>query len=145
MSAEQRKSERLDAEYLITVRVEGGNPAKAFARARMTNLSQGGLCFVVPHQLKQDQKLDIDLPASRPVVRLRSRVIWCRPQRDQFSVGAEFVAMSEALRTRLVEMHRAIVEYQKANNTSGAAVMDAQKAAVEWLNLYAEKYLAGVS
>jgi hypothetical protein len=144
MSAELRKTERLDAEYLITVRVEGDNTANAFARAKMNNLGQGGLCFVAPHQFRPDQKLDIDFPASRPVVRLKARVIWCRPQRDQFSVGAEFVAMSEALRTRLIEMHRAIVEYQKMNNASGAAVMDTHQAAVEWLNLHAETFLAGV-
>lgn len=145
MSIDLRKSERLEAEYFITVRVEGASAAQAFAKAQMTNLSQGGMCFIFPHRLMQDQKLDIDFPFNRPVVRLKSRVVWCRPQRDQFSVGAEFAGISEALRTRFVEMHRAIIEYQKASNASGAAAMDAHQAAIEWLKQYAEQFLAGIS
>jgi len=52
VSIEHRKSERLDAEYLITMRIEGEPPATAFARGKMTNLSRGGLCFLGPYALK---------------------------------------------------------------------------------------------
>lgn len=145
MSIEHRKSERLDAEYLITMRIEGEPPATAFARGKMTNLSRGGLCFLGPYALKKDQKLEIDFPAAEPVVKLSASVVWCRPQRDQYSTGAEFIGMSDALRTRLIEMHRAIVEYQKMNSASGMTGMDAQQAAAEWLTLYAKSFLAGVT
>jgi hypothetical protein len=50
MSIDLRKSERLEAEYFITVRVEGASAAQAFAKAQMTNLSQGGVCFIFPDQ-----------------------------------------------------------------------------------------------
>lgn len=144
MSVEQRKSERLEAGYFITVRAEGVTAAQAFAKAQMTNLSQGGLCFVTPYRLERAQKLEIDFPALKPVARLTARVVWCRPQREEFSVGAEFTVMSEALRTRLIEMHRAIIEYQKMKNAEGGVVLDAQDAATEWLNLYADKFLSTV-
>lgn len=144
MSIDNRKSERLEAGYAITVRAEGATAAQAFAKAQMTNLSKGGLCFLNPYRLERAQKLEIDFPALKPVAKLTARVVWCRPQREEFSIGAEFAAMSEALRTRLIEMHRAIIEYHELKNSAGGPVVDAQEAATEWLGLYAEKFLSGV-
>lgn len=138
MSIEQRESERLDASYIVTVRLASAKQSDS--TASMTNLSRGGLCFVSTLNLRQGDRVDIDLPSSRPVATLKAKVIWCRPQRDRFSVGAEFVEMSDARRTRIIEMHRAICTYQKMNNPSG----DTQQAAAEWLSLHAEKFLAGM-
>jgi hypothetical protein len=104
MSIEKRESERLDASYIITVR----SARQSDNAASVTNLSRGGLCFVSILNLRQGDGVDIDLPSTQPVVTLKARVIWCRPQRDKFSVGAEFVEMSDARRARIIEMHRAI-------------------------------------
>ena len=137
MSIELRESERLDASYIVMVRLAG---AKQFdAAASMTNLSRGGLCFVSTLNLRQGDRVDIALPSAQPVATLKARVIWCRPQRDKFSAGAEFVEMSDARRARIIEMHRAITAYQEMNNASG----DTRQAAAEWLSLHAEKFLAG--
>jgi predicted trehalose synthase len=143
MSIDNRRSERLEAGYAITVRAVGAKAAEAFAKATMTNLSQGGLCFIAPYRLEGKQKLEIDFPAFKPVIKLIAVVVWCRPQRDEFSVGAEFTGMSEKLRARLVEMHRAIAEYQKMKNALGTT-LDAQQAAAEWLGTYGENFLAGL-
>lgn len=137
MSIELRESERLDASYIVMVRLI--NSKQSDNAANMTNLSRGGLCFVSTLNLRQGDRVDIDLPSAQPVATLKARVIWCRPQRDKFSVGAEFVEMSDARRARIIEMHRAIGTYQKMNNPSG----DTQQAAAEWLSLHAEKFLAG--
>ncbi len=137
MSIELRESERLDASYIVTVRLAS---AKLLDNAAsMTNLSRGGLCFVSTLNLRQGDSIDIDLPSTQPVATLKAKVIWCRPQRKKFSVGAEFVDMSDARRARIIEMHRAICTYQKMNNASG----NTQQAAAEWLSLHAEKFLAG--
>jgi hypothetical protein len=139
VSIELRESERLDASYVVTVRLVSAKQSDS--AASMTNLSRGGLCFVSTLNLRQGDRVEIDLPSARPVATLKAKVIWCRPQRDRFSVGAEFVEMSDARRTRIIEMHRAICTYQKMNNVSG----DTQQAAAEWLSLHAEKFLAGTS
>jgi len=139
MSIELRESERLDASYIVAIRLV--STRQSDNAASMTNLSRGGLCFVSTLNLRQGDRIDIDLPASQPVATLTAKVIWCRPQRNLFSVGAEFVDMSDARRTRIIEMHRAISTYQKMNNPSG----DTQQAAAEWLSLHAEKFLAGTS
>ncbi len=144
MSIDNRKSERLEAGYAITVRAEGASAAEAFAKARMTNLSKGGLCFLTPYRLERNQKLEIDFPALKPVAKLTVKVVWCRPQREEFSVGAEFVGMGEMLRSRIVDMHRAIAEYQKMKNAVDNPEMDLHRAASEWLNLYGESFLAGL-
>jgi hypothetical protein len=144
MSIDKRQSERLDAGYVITVRAAGATAAQAFARAQMTNLSKGGLCFLNPYRLERAQRLEIDFPALKPVIKLTAHVVWCRPQRNEFSVGAEFIDMAEPLRVRLVEMHRAIADYQKMKNAAGDPVIDAQQAAIEWLNMYAQKFLSAV-
>jgi len=136
VSIESRESERLDTSYTIAVRLVGARQSDN--AASMTNLSRGGLCFVSTLNLKQGDKVDIDLPSAKPVATLKARVIWCRSQRDKFSVGAEFVEMSDARRARIIEMHQAITAYQKMNNPSG----DSQQAAAEWLRLHAVKFLA---
>jgi Tfp pilus assembly protein PilZ len=142
MSIEHRQAERFDAEYIVTVRPEGamhwGGPAS------MVNLSKGGLCFVVDVELKQGQKVAIDIPTDNPVITLKAKVVWCRPQRDKFSVGAEFIEMSDARRARIVEMNTAIRAYHKMHNASGASAMSAQQAAVEWFSRHADTFLAGV-
>ena len=137
MSIELRESERLDASYIVAIRLASAKQSDS--AASMTNLSRGGLCFVSTLNLRQGDRVDIDLPSSQPVATLKARVIWCRPQRDRFSVGAEFIDMSDVRRARIIEMHRAICTYQKMNNASG----DTQQAAAEWLSLHAEKFLAG--
>jgi hypothetical protein len=144
MSIDNRKSERLEAGYAVTVRAEGATAAQAFARALMTNLSKGGLCFLTPYRLERQQKLEIDFPALNPVVKLVAKVVWCRPQRDEFSVGAEFTGMSEVLCNRIVDMHRAIAEYQKMKNAVDNPEMGLHQAADEWLGLYGKNFLAGL-
>jgi hypothetical protein len=137
VSIELRESERLDASYTVTARLVSSKQSDN--AANMTNLSRGGLCFVSTLNLRQGDRVDIDLPSAQPVATLKARIIWCRPQRDKFSAGAEFVEMSDARRARIIEMHRAITAYQEMNNASG----DSQQAAAEWLSLHAEKFLAG--
>ena len=139
MSVENRKSERFEAIYAITVRAHGASAAQAFAKAHMTNLSKGGLCFLNPYPLERGQRMEIDFPSLKPVVKLTAQVVWCRPQRDEFSVGAEFFSMTEALRARLVEMHHAIADYHRLK---GDAAMDFRQATEEWCGLYAMKFLS---
>jgi hypothetical protein len=134
---ELRRAERLEASYAVAVRPIDFKLLDN--KASITNLNRGGLCFVSTLELVHGDKVEIDLPPDQPVATLKAKVVWCRPQRDKFSVGAEFVEMSEARRARIFEMHKAINAYQQMNDLSG----DAQQATVEWLSLYAEKFLAG--
>ena len=139
MSVEQRASERLDASYIVTARLVG--TTQVDTAASVTNLSRGGLCFVSALKLHHGDRIDIGLPTSQPVATLKVKVVWCRPQHNRYSVGAEFVEMSEARRARIIEMHQAIDAYQKMSDAAG----DPQQAAVEWLSLHAIKFLAGTS
>jgi hypothetical protein len=142
MSTELREAERIVAEYTVNVRPEG---ARFLGEsASMTNLSAGGFCFVVDTELHLGQRIEIEVPENNPVITLKARVIWCRPQRDKFSVGSEFVEMSTARRARFAEMHRAIRAYQEMNSTAGAVAMNAHQAAVEWFSQHANKFLANV-
>ena len=139
MPTELRQYERLDTSYIVAVRPMGFKQSDN--KASITNLSQGGLCFVSTLELVQGDRLEIDLPPDRPLLTLKARVTWCRPQRDKFSAGVEFVEMSDTRRARIFEMHKAIAVYQQMNNPSG----DAQQAAVEWLQRYADKFFAGAA
>jgi hypothetical protein len=142
MSIELREAERIIAEYTVRVRPEGGKFLTE--PASMTNLSAGGFCFLVNTELQFDQKIEIEVPENYPIITLKARVIWCRPQRDIFSVGAEFIEMSAARRARFSEMHRAIRAYQKMNSTEGETAMNAHQAAVEWFSQHATLFLADV-
>jgi len=143
MSMENRKAERLEASYRITVKRMGARQSDSVAN--MTNISQGGICFVSPLDLRQGDTIEIGMPAPLPVVSLKAKVIWSRPQKGEISVGAGFDEMSERLRTRLVEMHRAIKAYQTMKDADDSAKLDANQAAMEWLNLYGESFLRGAA
>lgn len=142
MSTELREAERIVAEYVVSVRPEGARFLSE--TASMTNLSAGGFCFIVDTELYFGQRIEIEIPENNPVVTLKARVIWCRPQREQFSVGAEFIEMSPARRARFAEMHRAIRAYQKMNSTEGAVAMNAHQAAVDWFSRHAIMFLSNV-
>ncbi len=139
MSSELRQHERLDTGYIVAIRPMGFKQSDH--KASITNLSQGGLCFVSTLELAHGDRLEIDLPPDRPLLTLKARVTWCRPQRDMFSAGVEFVEMSDTRRARLFEMHKAIAAYQQMNYPSG----DAQQAAVEWLQRYAANFFVGAA
>lgn len=137
MSTELRRAERLEGSYAVAVRPIDFKLLDN--KASITNLNRGGLCFVSTLELAHGDEVEIDLPPDQPVVTLKARVVWCRQQRDKFSAGAEFVEMSDARRVRIFEMHKAINAYQQMHDLSG----NARQATVEWLGLYAEKFLAG--
>jgi len=142
MSAELREAERIVAEYVVSVRPEGARFLNE--SAIMTNLSAGGFCFVVDTELHLGQRIEIEIPEKNPLITLKARVIWCRPQRDKFSVGSEYIEMSDARRARFAEMHRAIRAYQKMNSIEGAVAMNAHQAAVEWFSQHARQFLTNV-
>lgn len=142
MSIENRKSERLEADYAVAVRLANVNK---LGLASITNLSQGGLCFLVNFALVKDQKIEIIMPPSAPVVTLQAVAVWCRPQRDMFSVGAQFIETSETRKRRIMEMHAAVTAYQKANSNPDAPLMSAQQAAAEWIRLYATQFFNGTA
>ena len=136
MSIELRQHERQETGYAIRIRpIDIKQPGDT---GSITNLSRGGLCFVSTLELLCGDNVEIDMPADQPAAILKAKVVWCRPQRDKFSVGAEFVELSVSCRERIFEMHRAIDAYRQMNNPSG----DVQQATAEWLSLYAEKFLA---
>lgn len=138
MSIELRQHERLAIGYTVTLRLLGIKQSDN--KTTITNISQAGLCFVSTLHLLPEEKVEIDLPSTRLVATLKAKVIWCRPQRDEFSTGAEFVEMSAARRARLFEMHKAIKIYQEMKDSPG----NPQQATAEWLALHAEKFLADV-
>ena len=136
MSIELRQHERLAIGYTVTLRLLGIKQSDN--KTTITNISQAGLCFVSTLHLLPEEKVEIDLPSTRLVATLKAKVIRCRPLRDEFSTGAEFVEMSAARRARLFEMHKAIKIYQEMKDSPG----NPQQATSEWLALHAEKFLA---
>ena len=141
MSIEHRKAERLEIGYPITIKRVGARQSDGIGN--MTNVSEGGVCFLSPLDLRPGDSIEIGLPSPQPVTLLKANVIWSRPQKGQVSVGAGFDGTSERLRMRIVEMHRAIKAYQLMKDTDDGAKLDANQAAIEWLKLYGESFLRG--
>lgn len=135
MSIEKRKAARLDVSYPITVRLTSIRHTDS--SANLTNISTGGVCFLSNIELQQGDRVEIDLPAQSPIT-LKFRVIWCRAQRDRYSTGAEYLETSDARRARVLEMHKAIVDYQNLHSDSG----DPQRTAIEWVERFAVQFLS---
>lgn len=136
VSIDQRKAARLDVSYPVTVRRPDSREEDQ--AGSLTNISQGGVCFVSTLKLRQGDRIEIDLPVAVPIT-LKFKVIWCRPQRDLNSTGAEYVDTSEARRARVLEMNQAIADYQAVNS----GTISPQHAAIEWLSRYSLQFLSG--
>lgn len=140
MSIEHRQAERLEVGYPITVKRIGARQSST--TGNLTNVSHSGVCFLSLLDLRHGDSIEIGLPSPHPVTLLKATVIWSRAQKGEVSVGAGFDGAGVGLRTRILEMHRAIKAYQLVK-VEDDPKLDANDAAIEWLRLYGESFLRG--
>ena len=87
---------RYAAEIDGTMRVQGRE-----VRIRTRNVSRGGLCFLIDHEVPRAVDVDLELAllfeegTYSDSIKLRARVVWCTAmEKGRWQVGASFFAVT---------------------------------------------------
>ena len=90
---QRRKFPRVAKDYRVSYTTVDksqfeNNPISSLA----VNISGGGLCFEAAEALEKDTvvALEIDSDDFRSAILALARVAWCKPQGNNFEIGAEF-------------------------------------------------------
>lgn len=116
------------------------NAADSGARIEVTNLSEGGLCFLSPTYIAQGQTIEIEIPIGEEPFKSKCLVTWCAISGDGFDVGVKFDDSSTEFALRLVEQACYINEYRKEVEEKENRKLTPDEAAKEWVEKYADSF-----
>ena len=104
------------------------------------NVSYGGLAFTVEECLPVGQVIELRIPTVDPPFEAHARVVWCRPERDRYLVGVQFLDSTDAFQSRMVQQVCSIENYRKQVQEQEGRVLSSQEAAAEWIKKYAGRF-----
>lgn len=122
----------------IPIHVSAG--AESQSQVMVSNLSNGGLCFVTNIAVKVGTVVDLLIPCVKPDYHGEGIIVWRRSQSpDEFEVGVRFANDDEYFRVRMVEQVCQIEEYRQQLADTGRA-LTTEEAALEWINRFAADF-----
>jgi hypothetical protein len=127
---------RHPSEFPVELRVPESTEPRC---ERLRDLSTGGLCCRSRVAFHEGEQVRIRIPIGDPGFEALGRVAWCRPDGDDYRIGIEFVAQTEAFRARMVEQVCHIERYHRQLVAEGRSVTE-EEAAIEWISMYAAHF-----
>ena len=106
---------------------------------RMNDVSVGGLSCHSKAELAEGQKVTVRIPAVQPAFEAEGRVVWCRPDKDQYRVGIAFADKALAFSARMVEQVCHIERYRTHLVEQGQE-LSLDEAAQDWISKYARRF-----
>lgn len=103
----------------------------------LNNVSVGGLSFRSQDRLDTGARITIRIPLLGELVQVGGQVVWCHQVRNAYEVGAAFLNVEEAFRTRMVEQICHIEEYRTQVWEQEHRQLSSEQAAAEWIKKYA--------
>lgn len=107
---------------------------------RLSNVSHGGLSFLSAKTLPVGTTLWVKITSVKPAFEAPVRVSWCHASDDHYEVGAEFVAVEDEYRARMVEQICYIEHYKREVLREQGRMLTGQEAAEEWIQRYAGQF-----
>ncbi|MDQ3605405.1 MAG: Maf family protein, partial [Gemmatimonadota bacterium] len=135
--ATPREYIRHTANVPIEVRAVPGAPAQTRSGV---NVSVGGLSFVSEEYLEPGRTIDLKISAVEPPFEAHARVVWCRPEEDEYCVGAQFLDANDAFRARMVEQVCTIERYRQEVLEQEGRTLTTEAAATEWIGKFANRF-----
>ncbi len=106
----------------------------------INDISSGGLSFKSKIELPKNSIINITIPITKPIYKFIARVVWCREQNNQFSIGVEFTDFGDIFKTRMVEQICHIEHYKKEIFEREGRILTGEEAALEWIKKYAAHF-----
>lgn len=104
------------------------------------NVSYGGLAFTMEECLDHGQIIHLRIPAIDPPFDANARVVWCRPEGDNWLVGVEFLDSTHAFQSRMVQQVCSIENYRQEVLKNEGRTLTTQEAAAEWIGKFAGRF-----
>ena len=139
--ANLRRFIRHPTDIPIEVSVSAKGDAKAVLDRRPgLDVSVGGLAFHVVCALEPGSLVSVRIASVQPMFETVARVVWCRRNFADFTVGAEFVLSDDEYRVRMVEQVCHIESYRRQIFQEERRELSADEAAMEWISKYAAQF-----
>jgi hypothetical protein len=111
---------------------------------QMQDLSLGGICCEVKHNIEIGTKIVINIPIVKPAYRGFGVVVWCRPEGDHYDIGIQFQEEAEAFKSRMIEQVCQIEHYKLQVQETEGRKLDGESAALEWIHKHAAEFAAQI-
>jgi Tfp pilus assembly protein PilZ len=112
----------------------------SFHREKLTNYSEGGLCFLADERVDPGTEIHIAIPIMPPQFHATGIVVWCRKEKNCFLVGVKFSEEETAYAVRMVEQLCYIEHYKHTVKTNEGRILSGEEAALEWIEKYAGEF-----
>lgn len=145
---EYSRIEQEEADDLDDLLGDGGVGSSADARAprgesheaHSVNVGFGGLAFTTDECPSAGDLIELRIPTVQPPFVARARVAWCRPEADDWLVGASFLDASDAFRSRMVQQVCSIENYRKEVREREGRELTVEQASTEWIEKFANRF-----
>jgi hypothetical protein len=133
-----RKFIRHTADVPIHVRTLPGDSSTTTG----LDISEGGLSFVFPDEVPLGTIVQVGIDDVDPPFVANARVVWSRPEDDEWCIGVEFLDPSDSFRARMVEQVCAIEQYVRKVEEEEGRKLSRSEGAREWIARYAKRFPA---
>ncbi len=110
------------------------------SRDKLSNYSEGGLCFVAHHRIEPGSEINFAIPITPPQFHASGVVVWCREEEGVFHVGVKFTEEETAYAVRMVEQLCYIEHYRQSVREHEGRVLSGEEAALEWIEKFAGNF-----
>ncbi|RKZ92347.1 MAG: PilZ domain-containing protein [Gammaproteobacteria bacterium] len=115
---------------------------------RVTDVGEGGLCFVCQNPIKEGEHIHIKISCLQPDFDADGVVRWCCKQgNNDYLIGVAFQEQEVAYSVRMIEQICHIENYRKSVKKEQGIELSGEQAAEQWIKKYAHVFpnLAGKS
>jgi len=118
----------------------------SLGRARVINLSIGGICCHCEYFLATGTRIDIRIPLTTPTYHGHGIVCWCKKSNpahtkaSNFEIGVTFADNEEIFRSRMVEQICQIEHYKNMVQKTQNRQLSSETAAQEWILQHAANF-----
>jgi hypothetical protein len=106
----------------------------------ISDVSQGGLCFIAGDRLEINESLQVRFPALKRIHGLNGKVVWCNKIAEGYAVGLEFDDPGEVERLKMIDQICQIESFRQGLEKSEGRKLSGEQAAREWVSRYAGEF-----
>lgn len=126
--------------HTVDVPLEVSTVPSSHIRERAVSIGSGGLAFTSHECLSEDQIIQLRIPTVNPPFEAQARVVWCRPENDNFLIGVQFLDPKAAFQSRMVQQVCSIEQYREQVKQEEGRELTSQEAANEWIEKFAGRF-----
>ncbi len=106
----------------------------------LKNVSFGGLAVGSQRYLATGADIVVRISGIEPAFEVNGRVVWCRREHGEYTVGVQFLDEDDSFRVRMVEQVFHIEHYKTEVEEKEGRLLSGEEAAQEWIIRFAKDF-----